>query len=90
MPAPARFAFALLLLAAPIVVHAQGTAPGQGVTRPIPQGTPPAQPPAPRPGTLSDGRPKADAGGGAADTAPGTTSSLPLPQPGQANPPDKQ
>jgi hypothetical protein len=90
MPAPARLAFALLLLAAPIVAHAQGTAPGQGVTRPIPQGTPPAEPPAPRPGTLSDGRPKQDTGGGSANTAPGTASSLPLPQPGQANPADKQ
>jgi hypothetical protein len=90
MPAPARLAFTLLLLAVPTVAHAQGTAPGQGVTLPIPQGTPPAQPPAPQPGDLSNGRPKADTGGGAADTAPGTTSSLPLPPPGQANPPDKQ
>jgi hypothetical protein len=90
MPALAHLAFALLLLTAPMVAHAQGTAPGQGVTRPIPQGTSPVQPPAPPPSTLSDGRPKEDTGGGAANTAPGTTSSLPLPQPGQANPPDKQ
>ena len=90
MPAPARLAFGLLLLALPLAAAAQGTAPGQGVTTPIPQGTPPAQPPAPRPDTLGDGRPKQDPGGGAASTAPDTTSSLPLPLPGQANPPDKQ
>jgi hypothetical protein len=90
MPAPARLVFSLLLIAAPLAAEAQGTAPGQGVTRPIPQGTPPAQPPAPKPETLSDGRPRQDAGGGAASTAPETTSSLPLPPSGQANPPDKQ
>ena len=90
MPAPARLAFALLLLAAPPVALAQGTAPGQGVTRPIPQGPLPEQPPAPRPGTLSDGRPKEDPGGGAANTAPGVNSNLPLPPAGQANPPEKR
>lgn len=95
MPPPALVATALLLaLATPLVTPgaalAQGTAPAQGVTQPMPQGTPPAQPPAPRPSDLSDGRPRQDAGGGAASTAPGTTSSLPLPQPGQADPPEKR
>src|SRR5690349_1516724 len=95
MPAPARTAIVLLLglsleAAVPLVARAQGTAPAQGVVTPIPQPVAPGGPPAPRPQDLGDGRPRQDTGGGAANTAPETTSSLPLPQPGQADPPAKQ
>jgi hypothetical protein len=75
-----------LSLALPMTGQAQGTAPAQGVTQP---GTPPqpeAPPPAPKPGTITDGRPRIDQGGGAAQTTPSTTSSLPLPPTGQADP----
>ena len=89
MPSMPRFALAVLF-AVPVAALAQGTAPGQGVTTPMTQPTNPGGPPAPSPGTLSDGRPRQDAGGGAASTAPGTTSSLPLPPQGQADPVGKK
>ena len=89
-----RIAFAILLglpLASPGAALAQGTAPGQGVTVPMQQPTSPGGPPAPKPGTLSDGRPRQDAGGGGASTAPGgRPAALPLPLPGQADPPEKK
>lgn len=78
----------MLALATPAAVHAQGTAPAQGVTRPSPPPNPEAPPPAPRPATVTDGRPRADPGGRAADTAPDTTRNLPMPPAGQANPPN--
>lgn len=82
----------LCLAAAPLVAQsltaaAQGTAPAQGVNRPIPRAAPEAAPPAPKPGEITDGRPRTDPGGGAARTAPGTTSGTPLPPANQADPP---
>ena len=79
------------LVALPIAATAQGTAPAQGVNRPIPRPAPEtapgATPAAPQPGTLTDGRPRTDPGGGTARTAPDTTARTPLPPPNQANPP---
>ena len=75
-----------ILLALPLVAVAQGTAPAQGVDRPIPRPAPEAAPPAPKPGELTNGRPRTDPGGGAANTAPDTTARTPLPPAGQANP----
>ncbi len=84
---------AVLLVAQPLAAAAQGTAPSQGVTLPIPRPgteaqkeTPPA-PPAPKPSEVTDGRPRTDQGGGAASTAPDTTAHTPLPPPNQADPP---
>ena len=85
MPSMARFALAILL-GVPAAGLAHGTAPGQGVATPMTQPTSPGGPRAPTPGTLSDGRPRQDSGGGAASTAPNTTSSLALPPQGQADP----
>ncbi|WP_052214481.1 hypothetical protein [Belnapia sp. F-4-1] len=76
-----------VLLALPVAATAQGTAPAQGVTRPIPRPAPEAAPPAPKPGEITDGRPRTDTGGGAANTTPDTTARTPLPPAGQANPP---
>jgi hypothetical protein len=94
MPMAARIVIVLVLglplLAGPGGAWAQGTAPAQGVTQPMPQPAPASGPPAPKPGELSDGRPKRDAGGGAASTAPETTGNLPLPLPGQADPVEKR
>ncbi len=87
MAAPARIMLVLsCALVAPHFASAQGTAPAQGVTRPLPQPDPDTRPPAPTPGTLSDGRQRQDPGGGAANTAPDTTAKTPLPLPGQTNP----
>jgi hypothetical protein len=74
------------LVAMPLAGNAQGTAPAQGVTRPSPPPAPEAAPPAPKPGEITDGRPRTDPGGGAARTTPDTTAKLPLPSPGQADP----
>ncbi|SDB13522.1 hypothetical protein [Belnapia rosea] len=79
---------AMLLVAQPLAAAAQGTAPAQGVTRPIPRPAPETPPPAPKPGEVTDGRPRTDQGGGAARTGPGTTAQTPLPPPNQANPPN--
>lgn len=91
MPLRSRAAAAALGLSLvwPAQSLAQGTAPTQGVTQPQAQPVSPGGPPAPDPRDITDGRPRADPGGGAANTAPGTTSSLPLPPQGQADPPPK-
>ena len=78
---------AMLLIVQPLAAMAQGTAPAQGVNRPIPRPAPDAAPPAPKPGEITDGRPRTDPGGGAASTAPDTTAGTRLPPANQANPP---
>ncbi len=78
----------LALLALPLAAAAQGTAPAQGVDRPIPRPAPNATPPAPKPAEITDGRPRTDPGGGATRTTPDTTARTPLPPPNQANPPN--
>ena len=75
-----------LSLAFPMTGRTQGTAPAQGVTQPRPPPQPEAAPPAPKPGTISDGRPRVDRGGGTTRTTPDTTGNLPLPPAGQADP----
>lgn len=78
------------LVTQPVIAMAQGTAPAQGVNRPIPRPAPEAAPPAPRPGEITDGRPRTDPGGGAASTAPDTTAGTPLPPVNQADPPARR
>jgi hypothetical protein len=88
MPALVRTMMALAgLLTLPGMALAQGTAPAQGVTQPMPQPTTPGGPPAPQPAELGDGRPRQDATTtSGTNTAPETTQSLPLPPAGQADP----
>ncbi len=87
MPPKTAALAAVLILVQPVAALAQGTAPAQGVNRPIPRPAPDAAPPAPRPGEITDGRPRTDPGGGAARTAPDTTAGTRLPPANQANPP---
>ncbi|MDO9712413.1 hypothetical protein [Paracraurococcus lichenis] len=89
MAALARTMLALAL-ALPCIAQAQGTGPMQGTTQPQPQPTPPGGPPVPRAEEIGNGRPRQDPGGGQTDTSPGTTSSLPLPPAGQADPVPKK
>ena len=78
---------AALLFWLPGAAAAQGTAPAQGVTQPMEQPSPAADPPAPKPADVSDGRARPDPGGAQTRTTPDTTTSLPLPEKGQADPP---
>ncbi len=85
----------LCLAAAPLALQppaaaAQGTAPAQGVNRPIPRPAPETAPPAPRPGEITDGRPRTDTGGASARTTPDTTSGTRLPPANQADPPARR